>query len=270
MISARLLMAWLMLALLPRLAYAEEPAEDESRWQLGIAVGYGIRTNPLVLSDDIPIAVDLDVAWFGDHFFFDNGDIGLTFVDNDYVTASLVGRINSDRVFFGKTNTKFVTAGLDGASLPAATLLEIPDRDYAGEAGIELLAGGRWGRLQLTAHHDVSGTHDGFEVHADYGRGFRNGRWYFEPSIGVSYKSAALNDYYWGVRPNESSPALPEYVAGAGVNLDGRLMLGYQINRHWRFVLVAEAERLNDEAYASPIVVERTVFGYFAGFGYSF
>ena len=268
--SLRLLAALLALTLVGQPVNADETAETESRWQLGIALGYGIRTNPLVLSDEIPIAVDLDIAWFGERFFFDNGDVGYTFADNDYVTASVVGRFNSDRVFFGKTDTAFVTAGLDGATLPAATLLEIPDRDYAGEVGLELLAGGHWGRLQLTAHHDVSGTHDGFEVHADYGRGFRQQRWYFEPSIGLGYKSEALNDYYWGVRANEASPALPEYEAGAGVNVHGRLMLGYQLNRNWQFALVAEAERLNDEAFASPIVVDRTVFGYFAGFGYRF
>lgn len=270
MFSGRLLAACLSLLLVGHPAQAEESEEEESRWQLGIAVGYGIRTNPLVLSDEIPIAVDLDVAWFGERFFFDNGDLGYTFADNEYVTASVVGRFNSDRVFFGKTDTEFVTAGLDGAALPAATLLEIPDRDYAGELGLELLAGGRWGRLQLTAHHDVTGKHDGFEIHADYGRGFRQQRWYFEPSVGFSYKSAALNDYYWGVRPDEASPALPEYQAGGGVNVHGRLMLGYQLNRNWRFALVAEAERLNDEAFASPIVVDRTVFGYFAGIGYRF
>ncbi len=270
MISARLLAACLALMLASQPVQAEEPAQEESRWQLGIALGYGIRTNPLVLSDEIPIAVDLDIAWFGDRFFFDNGDLGFTFADNDYVTASLVGRFNSDRVFFGKTDTEFVTAGLDGAALPTETLLEVPDRDYAGEVGLELLTGGRWGRLQLSAHHDVSGTHEGYEIYADYGRGFRQQRWYFEPSIGLSYKSAALNDYYWGVRPDESSLALPEYEAGSGVNLHGRLMLGYQLNRNWRFALVAEAERLNDEAFASPIVVDRTVYGYFAGFGYRF
>lgn len=270
MFSARLIVACLFLALLGQPAHADEAAEEESRWQLGIAVGYGIRTNPLVLSDDIPIAVDLDIAWFGDRFFFDNGDIGFTFADNEYITASVVGRYNSDRVFFGKTDTEFVTAGLDGATLPVATLLEVPDRDYAGEVGLEMLAGGRWGRLQLTAHHDVTGKHDGYEVHADYGRGFRQQRWFFEPSVGISYKSAALNDYYWGVRPGEASPALPVYEAGAGVNVHGRLMLSYQLNRNWQFALVAEAERLNDEAFASPIVIDRTVFGYFAGFGYRF
>ncbi len=242
----------------------------ESRWQLGIALGYGLRTNPLVQSDDIPIIVDIDIAWFGDHFFFDNGDFGLTFVDNERVTTSVVARVNSDRVFFGRTNTKFVTVDLAGQTLASAVQLSIPDRDFAAELGIEMLADGRWGRLQLTAHHDISGTHNGYEIAFDYVYGWRNQRWYFEPSFGLSYKSEALNNYYWGVRPGEANEALPAYEAGSGTNAHARLQFGYQISRHWSFAMVGEFERLNDEAAASPIVDERNVFGYFAGFGYRF
>ena len=80
-------------------------AAAESPWRLGIAAGYGERSNPLVLSDDIPIAIDIDIAWFGKRFFFDNGDLGYTFANNELVTGSLVARFNSDRVFFGKTET---------------------------------------------------------------------------------------------------------------------------------------------------------------------
>jgi len=180
---------------------------DESPWELGFALGYGVRSNPLIQSDDIPVVVDIDIAWFGEHFFFDNGDIGLTFIDNDAITTSIVARANSDRVFFGKTNTKFVNVSAEGAPLAVATELSIPDRDYAVEVGLEMLAGGLWGELQLTAHHDVSSTHDGYEVDINYSRGWRSQRWYFEPSIGLSYKSAALNSYYWGVRPLK--PAMP-------------------------------------------------------------
>ena len=126
---------------------AQPAAASESRWRLGIALGYGLRSNPLVQSDDIPIIVDIDLSWFGDRFFFDNGDLGFTFVDNEFVTTSLVGRVNSDRVFFGRTNTKFVNVDLAGAPLASEIELTIPDRDYAAELGFELLADGSWGTI---------------------------------------------------------------------------------------------------------------------------
>lgn len=252
----------------------EQPAADtattESRWRLGAALGYGLRTNPLVQSDDIPIVLDLDIAWFGDHLFFDNGDLGLTFADNDRLTASLVARFNSDRVFFGKTDTRLVT--LDFAGLPLAEAIEfkVPDRDYAIELGVELLTDGPWGRLQMSAFHDVSNTHEGYEAFLDYSFGWRRQRWYLEPSIGASYKSEALNNYYWGVTEDEAGIIVAPYDAGAGTNIHARFSLGYQLSRHWSVSLVAEYERINDEAAASPIVEDRNVLGYFAGVAFRF
>ena len=243
---------------------------DESRWRLGAAFGYGLRSNPLVQSDDIPIYVDVDIAWFGERLFFDNGDIGLTLADNAALTASLVARLNSDRVFFGNTDTRFVTIDLQGEPLNQPVEFTVPERDYAVELGVELLMDGLWGQLQMSAFHDVSGTHDGFEIYADYAYGWRMQRWYVEPSLGLSYKSAALNDYYWGVRDGEVDFVVPPYAASAGTNGHARLMLGYQLSKNWTFSLVAEYERLNDEAAASPFVAERNILGYFTGFGFRF
>lgn len=253
-----------LLLLLPAFAAADSP------WRLGVAMGYGERSNPLLNSDDLPIVVDLDIAYFGEHFFFDNGDVGLTFADNDVVTASIMARVRSDRVFFGRTNTRFINIGSTGQALETPAEIIVPDRDYAAEAGVEFLSDGRWGFVQVNAFHDISGTHDGYEFDVDYGIGFRAGRWYLRPSFGVSYKSAALNDYYWGVRPSEANEVLPAYEAGAGINTRARLSASYFFSRNWQLSLSVEYERLNDEAAGSPIVTDQAVLGYFAGFGYRF
>jgi outer membrane protein len=262
----------LLLTLVAAAAVAEEEAADvkESRWRLGAAFGYGIRTNPLVQSDDIPILVDVDIAWFGDHWFFDNGDLGLTFADNDLLTASVVTRFNSDRVFFGNTDVRFVTVDAAGLPLAEAVEFDVPDRDYAIELGVEVLTDGEWGQLQVSAFHDVSSTHDGYELYADYRYGWRRQRLYIEPSFGASYKSAKLNNYYWGVTEEEAGVVVEPYDAGAGLNWHTRFMVGYQLSRHWAVSLVAEYERINDEAAASPIVNDRNVLGYFAGVSYRF
>ena len=265
-------LALLLLALDATFCLAEEESEEvtESRWRLGAALGYGVRSNPLVQSDDIPIIVDLDIAWFGDSWFFDNGDLGLTVADSDAMTASVVARVNSDRVFFGNTERRFVAFDLAGGPLAEAVEFKVPDRDYAIELGMEVLTDGPWGALQLSAFHDVSGTHEGFELYANYSYGWRAQRLYIEPSIGVSYKSADLNNYYWGVTDDEASIVVAPYEAEAGFNWHARLMVGYQLTRHWGISLVAEQERINDEAAASPIVKERNVLGYFAGLAYRF
>lgn len=259
-----------LLLLFSSIASAQQ-GDEESNWRLGAALGYGERSNPIVYADDIPLVVDLDIAWFGERFFFDNGDLGLTFADNESLTANLVARVRSDRVFFGLTNNPLVSFGLDGgAALETPVRVEVPDRDFAIEAGVELLADGRWGYLQLAAFHDVSGTHKGYDVDAAYGVGFKQGRWYVEPEIGLTYQSRRLNDYYWGIQPSESNAATPVYDAGAGVNARARLRVSYYFSRSWAATLSAEYEWLNDAIVDSPIVVEDGVLGWFAGMAWRF
>ena len=240
-------------------------ADDESPWRLGVAVGYGERTNPLAMGGDIPIIADLDIAWFGKRFYFDNGDLGFTVADLDRVTISLVARVNSDRVFFAGANNSFIQFFDRNQAEVVPLRITVPDRPYAVEAGVELLTDGRWGRLQTSFHHDISNTHNGYDIDADYSVGRRFGRWYFEPSVGASYKSSELNNYYWGVDAGEANPILPASVVGDGINLRGSIRSGYYLSPRLAIVMSLQYERLNDEAVSSVIVVEDHVVGYFAG-----
>ena len=62
------------------------------------------------------MVVDLDIAWFGERWFFDNFDLGFSLVDNARFTTNVVARLNSDRAFFGKTNTRYVNFSLPRAA----------------------------------------------------------------------------------------------------------------------------------------------------------
>lgn len=259
----------------------------ERRWRLGVALGYGVRSNPLIQSDDIPVIVDLDFGWFGKRWFIDNGDLGFTLVDNARSTTSIVARLNSDRVFFGKTNTRYVNFTYAGRgntlafspptdpSVPGAidvqpVEVEPPERDYAIEVGIETLIDGEWGTATLRAFHDVSGTHDGYELSADFSKRWTSGRYSFAPMLGVSYKSADLNDYYWGVNPEESNIALPPYRAGAGFAFQGGLLANYYVTRNLRLAVSLNYERLPDDVAESPLAEDDYVLGYFSGLAWTF
>ncbi len=241
----------------------------ESPWQIGLAFGYGERSNPLVQSDDIPVLIDFDVAWYGDRWFFDNGDGGRTLLDNDRFTLNAIGRSNSDRVFFSMTDTEYVEIFSFAGTMPSEPI-EVPDRDYAIEAGVELLSDGEWGFAQVSVNHDISDTHRGYELDFSFGHTLRRQRWFLEPSFGLSYKSADLNNYYWGVRPEESNLALPEYEAGAGWNVRAGISASYQLTRNWRFVTALRYERLSNEAAASPLAEDGFVQSGFAGVSFSF
>jgi MipA family protein len=274
----------------PAPAPAVAPPQRERSWRLGVAFGYGERTNPLIQSDDIPVIVDLDIAWFGKRWFFDNGDVGFTLFDRPSSTTSLVARVNDDRVFFGKTNTRYVNFAYAGngftTALPPAPVsgngddpapvppepvqVNPPDRDYAIEAGVESLIDGDWGVATLSAFHDVSGTHGGYELSAHYSWRWTTGRLVVAPTVGVSYKSARMNDYYWGVHASEASGALPEYHAGAGFNLEGGLVTSYYFTRNLRLALSLNYERLADEVASSPLAEDDYVMAYFSGLAWMF
>jgi outer membrane protein len=261
---------------------------EEKRWRIGAALGYGLRTNPLIQSDDIPIAIDLDLAWFGDRWFFDNGDLGVLLVDNAIVTTNLVARLNSDRAFFSKTNTKYVTfsmlpGGMTGAMFNPVTgesvppeqgvppqPLSPPDRDYAFEVGVETLFSGEWGQAAMRAFHDVSDTHHGYEISADYSYRLGRGRFSFSPMLGLSWKSEELSDYYWGVHADEASFTLRPYEVKAGLGWEVGVRANYYLTKTTRLALSANYEQLQHSVAQSPLVEEDHALGYFAGVAWQF
>jgi outer membrane protein len=254
----------------------------ERHWRLGLAAGYGQRSNPLIQSDDIPVIVDVDLAWFGKRWFFDNGDLGFTLHDGDRFTTSLVARVNSDRAFFSKTNTKYVTfTYLGGGSLTPAldsqgeplvvpVPVEPPERSYAIELGVETLVDGSWGAATFRAFHDVSKAHEGYEISASYDYRITRGRLSIAPTLGVAYKDDAMTDYYWGVHPDEASVVLRQYHAGGGLSWEAGLRGSFYLTEHLRIAASANYERLQHSVAHSPLVEDSYVFGYFAGVAWTF
>jgi len=264
-------------------ANAPHPVPAEKSWRFGVGLGYGQRTNPLIQSEDIPVVVDLDIAWFGERWFFDNFDLGFALVDNSRFTTNVVARLNSDRAFFGKTNTRYVnftvTAGGEQVPMPppssqgavdAAVELKVPDRDYAVELGLEMLLDGEWGHATLRAFHDVSNTHEGYEISADYSYRWVRGRFSIAPSVGVAYKSAELSDYYWGVHADEVLPTLQGYQVDGGIGWEAGLRTSYYVTKSMRVAVSANYEKLTDNIALSPLVAEPYVIGYFAGLAWQF
>ena len=272
--------AFASLALADAAAPPAPAAPAEHHWRLGVALGYGERTNPLVQSEKIPVLVDLDIAWFGKRFFFDNGDLGFSVLDRPAFTLNAVARVNTDRAFFSKTNTKYINFQYLGAGVtvtpppttptPEPQPFKPPKRDYAIEFGFETLFDGEWGAATLRGFRDVSGTHDGFEVGADYDYRYTRGRFSIAPSVGVEYKSRKLNDYYWGVHAGEASTNIIEYHVDGGFGWHAGLRTNYYVTKHLRAALSVNYERLQNSVAESPLVKDDYVLGFFSGFAWTF
>jgi outer membrane protein len=135
-------LVWILVASMATLAHAAAAVPDADcqartedcvavgNWNFSVSLGAGIRTNPLINGRDIPLVIIPQVSYYGSHFFLDNLDLGVTLVDSDANTLSLVASPGYDRVFFyrddlqniflsGFTSDTFVAVKPCRATLPA-------------------------------------------------------------------------------------------------------------------------------------------------------
>lgn len=274
---------------------------EERPWELGLAAGYGVKTNPLVNSDDIPMYAVLNIAWFGDYFFFDNGDVGLNIYESEKLSLNLISHINNEREIFEWLNNaqlgiSFVSNAEATPSAPNNTQqpnnasprvniidldeilldennprpIEATKRSLAVDGGFELLYEDDWGDIQLQIMGDMTHTHKGWEVWASYAYPWKSGNWTLIPSLGFNWKSSHLLDYYYGVRLSESVENRRAYQAHSGFNSFVKLSISYRINDNWGIVGIAEYESLSRSIRQSPIVDQDGIETLFIGLMYNF
>ena len=175
-------------------AFAEEEdcaaSSDEcvavGSWSLSAALGAGVRTNPLVHGQDIPLVVVPQFSYYGKRFFIDNLDPGVTVFEGESNTLSLVASPGYDRVFFYRSDLQNIFIGATtagggfnvattsgpGAQKPASeTSRPLPDRSRK----VTYLAGPEWTFKhagvsgQLDYLHEITGRNHGDEIRAALG-----------------------------------------------------------------------------------------------------
>lgn len=263
---------------------------EESPWELGLAAGYGVRTNPLINSKDIPMYVVLNIAWFGDYLFFDNGDVGITAYESDKLSISFLSHINNEREVFEWLNNSQLGIQFAGGESASATdfsppqteneaialdsenkkNIKAPKRSLAVDGGLEIIYVDDWGDFQLQVLGDISNTHNGVEIWVSYAYPWKSERWTIVPSFGVHWKSSNFLDYYYGIRDSEAEPNRPEYKAHSGFNSFARLAISYRITDNWGVTGVAEYEALSRSIRRSPIVDQDGIETLFIGLMYNF
>lgn len=100
--TASLTLLYGCFALLPGTALAQD--DGERSWNLGIALGQGERENPLVGGDDIDIYYVVDFSWYGERFFFDNGDLGYSLFDHHNYSINAIVTYNNERNYYNYLN----------------------------------------------------------------------------------------------------------------------------------------------------------------------
>jgi MipA family protein len=187
----------------------KESSEDcaaVGRWNFSVALGAGVRTNPLVNGENIPLAVIPHVSYYGKRFFLDDLDLGFSLAETNTNALNLAASPSYDRVYFyrGDLQNLFVTNGADGAvavtgaGTPGA--VPFPPRSRH----VTYLAGPEWtckylgvsGQFDLL--HEITGQNHGNEVRAALGIPVWESKGSLSANLGMTWKSAAIVNYYYG------------------------------------------------------------------------
>ena len=150
------------------------------------------------------------------------------------------------------------------------SLAGMAERGPGMDAGVGYERRFRWGTVFGEALRDVSHTSGGNELRLGYNYDWQRGRLRLRPYVMASLRSARLNDYYYGVRPDEATPTRPAYRAGAGFNNEAGLYGSYRLTERWRLLAGVSATRWSSEVRDSPIVRDRTEITAMAGAVYDF
>jgi outer membrane protein len=125
-------------------------------------------------------------------------------------------------------------------------------------------------RWDLSVRQDIAGLSHGTEVRAGYSYTVQAERWRLQPVALLSWRSADLNDYYYGVGALEQREDRPAYDAGDGWNATLALYGQYRIFSHWSLVGGAYVTRLSSQIRNSPVVDDDLQWGVMAGAAYDF
>jgi outer membrane protein len=244
------------------------------RWNFSVALGAGVRTNPLVYGKDIPLVVIPQFSYYGRRFFIDNLDFGFTLADRGANVLNVIATPGYDRVYFYRTDLQNFFVGFpNGSSNGSSPSVESPDTPGAIKVSpraprITYLAGPEWsfkygsvtGQLDLL--RDATGQNSGDEIRGALGLPLLKSTGTMSADIGFTWKSAATVNYYYRV---------PLLYSGSAA-FDPFIKLGYTLplSSKWRFNAFIEYEHLGNGIADSPIVAEHSVATFFTGAIYTF
>ncbi|WDE04876.1 MipA/OmpV family protein [Thalassomonas viridans] len=189
------------------------------------------------------------------NFYFSQGQLGLTAIELEDFALDL--SVGGD--FIGDTDRG-----------DSKQLKDMKDLDTAITANIDLSYMGEWGELSFGMAHDISNKHDGYSLSAGYGYRMMFGRWFVEPSVGVTYSSKDVVNYYYGVSEQDVTADRALYQADSAINYELGLSAGYMLSKQSMVMAFAQMEFFDDEITDSPIVDDDKSLGFGVAYRYSF
>jgi MipA family protein len=127
------------------------------------------------------------------------------------------------------------------------------------------------GAFYAEAMRNVSDESEGSELRLGYRyEGWWNGRFRWRPYATLAWRDAKLNDYYYGVRPEEATAERPAYEVGSGLNVELGVLAAYRLTPGWQVLAGAGVTRWSNGVADSPVVDNGTQAYAMLGLMYGF
>lgn len=276
------LCALFLLAVFPALAEPEDCSKHEKcvetdQWSIGVAIGLGAKSNPINGGDAIPQVLLLDIAWYGENVYFDNGELGYRWLqDQDFSVESYV-TFDRERAFFifwdpanilvntGVSSSDNPNTGEDNVSLE-----RISSRNWALIAGTKAHYYTGSHKWSLGIESDISGVHSGQRITLSYRKMWNGDDWRFQLKPSVVYKSDKLVDYYYGLNAQDNVPPNAYFEGSGGFQPSLSALYIQDLNEDWQLIVSGSYQYLHMGMTNSPLVDQKHVSNVFIGFGYRF
>ncbi|GGO66330.1 MipA/OmpV family protein [Bowmanella pacifica] len=257
----------------------EQDCIDTHQWQIGVAIGAGVRTNPLVDGDNIPLVVLPDIAWYGERFYLDNDELGYQLAAHSDWAAEVFVNINKEAANFAFWHPANIfsnlalTNSMIGPSAEvrrAVSKDDVATRHWAVNGGVRLHWRFENAELQVSTVTDVSGVHNGGQAELNYSYSGHIGAWRWSVTPGLIWKSARLVDYYYGLDDRDGVDTSLYYEGRSGWYPSLMLQVTKPLAENWLLLASMNWTKLHKGMTDSPLLAENKIRGLFVGVAYHF
>ena len=218
----------------------EQPSTGDTKYEAHLGAGPYIQSQPYRGAD--PKVVPSPVIFFDNRLFYVRwARVGMYFYGGENWGASVTAQ---PRPFGYRAKDSPALAGM-------------AERQNSWEAGFAVAGRNDVGFAELTYFHDILDRSTGSLARLELGTSIASGRWLHVPSILVLWFSDSFNDYYYGVRPEESTAQRPAYSAEAGINFALQEFVMVPLSKDWFVSAEVRADYLASTITSSPIVDDR-------------